>query len=90
MNGDERNFIDSRLTTLETIVKERWDGHDKAYSERWKTMKDSLDAIHKRMMCETHTESMLNLKGNIQRVWVAFIAVVVGGIILGMWMKGIF
>ncbi len=89
MNGDERTYLNGRLTALETVVKERWDAHDKASSERWEHTQDSLAAIHERMMCEAHTEGMKNLGSSQAKLWFAFVTVVLVGIVLGIWIRGI-
>jgi len=45
MNGDDKNFLDKRLTILETKFQERWEAHDKFAIDRNKGMCKRLDAL---------------------------------------------
>jgi ElaB/YqjD/DUF883 family membrane-anchored ribosome-binding protein len=37
--------VRERITSLETLTKERWDGHDKRSDENWKKVNKTLDEI---------------------------------------------
>ena len=45
MNGDDKSFIDKRLTILETKFTEKWKAHDKFAMERSKGVYKRLDDL---------------------------------------------
>lgn len=78
MNGDDKKFLEIRLTKLETQFDEKWLSHDKGAKDRAKTycskfedMKETLKNIMNRIQvlpCATNTEKIDNIEKDIKVV----------------------
>ena len=82
MNGDDKQFLDKRLTKLETKMEEKWSAHDTHSNERWGEIKDAIKTIEGKMNCGVHSERMKALSGRINVAW-GFIVMIIGSIVGG-------
>lgn len=92
-NGD----WEKRLTEIEIVSTERWrnnearwNQHDKRSEQQWGMVNENLrelkDLARKRP-CESHIVKLDNLAGQISSVWWAISVLLIGGIVLGVWLK---
>ncbi len=82
--------LNTRLTILETMFKERWDAHDKRSEEVWGDLNKKIDGIFNRLNslnCQAQAQRIKNVEANLGRLWVAFSSIVIGGIVLGVWAR---
>lgn len=93
MNGGEKRYLNkiasdfaNRLVKLETQFNERWDAHDKRSDEIWKDIKSKIDRICNRT--NDLPERMKGMQTRISWLYFAFTIIVIGGIVLGLWVKG--
>ena len=98
MNG-ELNELYAKLR--EDIV--RLESQNKHHSERADDFRNVVEALHKsvdtlRLLvsdkfalldCKVHKQKLINIENRMTVILSAFLAVVVGGIVLGLWIKGI-
>jgi len=82
MDSDERD----RLATIEALQAERHIENNKKIDKIDGTTTSIFRALSK-LQCQTHGEKMKGMLTSITLLWTLMITVVIGGIVLGMWMK---
>ena len=78
MNGEDKKYLEERLTKLETSFQERWRFHDggaversKIYSSKFEDVKDTLKSIMDKIYvlpCATNTEKIDTIEGEVKTV----------------------
>jgi len=78
MNGQDKEFLDKRLTKLETKFSERWDAHTQRAKELKDYLKDRFSSIERsfltitnRMMdlpCKAHKSEISWMKWSIRGI----------------------
>ena len=78
MNGDDKKYLETRLTKLETQFHERWISHTNGAKERAKTycnkfedMKKELKHIFDRLTtlpCSTNIEKISNIEKDVKSI----------------------
>ncbi len=70
-NGDH----DTRLTVLETSIREWKKAHDVRSNEIWDYIKEELIAIKTMVKCEVHAERIKQMNGKINWLYVVIAGV---------------
>ena len=82
MNGDAQ-LIMNKIVEIETRQEERHLDNKSDIKVIFKKLA-KLDNLK----CDVHTERMSGIDGKINWLWTVVIVVLIGGLVLGVWMKG--
>ncbi len=81
--------IEDRMTKLEITIKEWRKHHDIMSEEIWDNIREKIDGIQSRMSCEVHDERMKSIFVRMNWLYVFVTVVLVGGVVLGLWIKNV-
>lgn len=94
MNGEDKAYLDQRLTKLETIVEERWVSHNEVSLARHTENQQKFAELFTRLnalTCGKNIEQLKTMRHSINRLhtwfWGLVSTIVVGGFIIGLWIK---
>ena len=91
MNGDSETIykaIQDLSLKVENIRTKQLENHE-MNKDDIESLFQKIDIINNRLKCDLNEQKIINMNGHLKTIYTIIISVILGGIVLGVWVRTI-